>query len=964
MSYFSDSYPSLRFPIGNPGYREAQLAAVQAVTAHFFSSTEPALVVMPTGSGKTAVLATLAFTLRATRVLVLTPSRLVREQIAAKFRELEDLRKIDALPVLHPSPTVATIEERITAPAQWESLRQFDVVVAVVNSISGIKQEVPDPPPDLFDLVIVDEGHHAPAAIWARVLRKLSGARQVLLTATPFRRDEKEIKGKLAFIYDVRRAHRDGVFGDLTFQAVSVTPDQNVDLAIARAAERKLRADRSLGFKHLLMVRVDSIARGKQLRKLYADETRLNLEFVTGASSLAKVRKVVEKLRKQELDGVVCVNMFGEGFDLPNLKVAAVHSPHKSLAVTLQFIGRFARTNSAEIGKATFLAEPHSQESELGELWTSGAPWPEIIANLSAARVAQEASSRAVLETFDVEMAPELADFGLGALRPYFHVKILECPDGVDLSQHLDFPENTKVVFRGISGAEGAVVYITQEITKARWSIDVRIQDVRFDLYVCHYAEAKGLLFLCSSRRASDVYVRLASQLCLGSFRPLSASFINRALNDLQGAEFFNVGMRKRQVGGRSESYRMIFGPHADKAVQEQDGRLYDRGHCFGKGQINGEDVTIGISTASKVWSNRADPLPDLIEWCDALADRIGSGIVKPTGSGLDRLSTGKPLTEVPSGIVAGMWPLRAYQDPGRVTLPSDDLFADRGSLVDLDIEILSSRKGATDFRVRGKNLVWDATFAFDDGAMIRGTDPQQEQPQVGRGDRLVPLSDYLTEHPPRFFTEDFSAVEGPSLFPPPSGQATIDAADFEVVDWAQAGVSIELEKGSGGPKRSLFEWLEARLRAGPSSVIYDDDGAGEVADFIAAREIEGEPVISLYHCKASGSPQAGSRVSDLYDVCGQAVRSGAWIASMRLVERLEGRTQRRASRGCVVGSVADLKKAFAPEKRQRVRFELFIVQPGLSNRARRESANELLLATKNYAVGSGFDRFGIIVSA
>ena len=35
--------------------------------------------------------------------------------------------------------------------------------------------------------------------------------------------------------------------------------------------------------------------------------------------------------------------MLGEGFDLPALKVAVVHDPQKSLAVTLQFIGRFTR---------------------------------------------------------------------------------------------------------------------------------------------------------------------------------------------------------------------------------------------------------------------------------------------------------------------------------------------------------------------------------------------------------------------------------------------------------------------------------------------------------------------------------------------------------------------------------------------------------------------------------------------
>jgi hypothetical protein len=398
--------------------------------------------------------------------------------------------------------------------------------------------------------------------------------------------------------------------------------------------------------------------------------------------------------------------------------------------------------------------------------------------------------------------------------------------------------------------------------------------------------------------------------------------------------------------------------------VQDQDGRLYDRGHCFGKGQVDGESVTIGISTASKVWSNRTDPVPDLIEWCEILADRIGSGVAKPTGSGLDRLSAGRPLDDVPAGVVAGIWAGKIYQDPPRITLPSLGLFGDRGTLADLDIEITSSRAGAANFRVSGVNIAWDAAFVIDGQKMIRGTVPKQEEPQVGRADRLVPLSDFLSEHPPRFFTQEFEAIEGPSLFPPPSGLATIDDTDFETVVWAAEGVNIELEKPDGKTKgKSLFEWLEARLRASEVDLIYDDDGAGEVADFIAARDVDGKPVFSLFHCKGSSSSSAGARVADLYEVCGQAVRSGAWTTSMRLLERLQGRSQRRASRGCLLGSLDVLARAFAPDKRQHIRFELFIVQPGLSKRARRENVNELLLATKSYALESGFERFGILVS-
>jgi hypothetical protein len=52
---------------------------------------------------------------------------------------------------------------------------------------------------------------------------------------------------------------------------------------------------------------------------------------------------------------VICVDMLGEGFDLPELKIAAFHDIRKSLAVTLQLAGRFTRFRP-DLGEATFIA--------------------------------------------------------------------------------------------------------------------------------------------------------------------------------------------------------------------------------------------------------------------------------------------------------------------------------------------------------------------------------------------------------------------------------------------------------------------------------------------------------------------------------------------------------------------------------------------------------------------------------
>jgi hypothetical protein len=84
--------------------------------------------------------------------------------------------------------------------------------------------------------------------------------------------------------------------------------------------------------------------------------TRLRLAVVHNGLSNRTLKHVLRHLKECALDGIICVNMTGEGFNFPRLKIAAVHSPHKKLEVTLRFIGRFARTNAPDIGEAKFIA--------------------------------------------------------------------------------------------------------------------------------------------------------------------------------------------------------------------------------------------------------------------------------------------------------------------------------------------------------------------------------------------------------------------------------------------------------------------------------------------------------------------------------------------------------------------------------------------------------------------------------
>lgn len=967
MGYFSTHYDKLRFPLSDTrpaGFRNAQIAAIHAVSAHFFNSKQPALVTMPTGSGKTTVLMALAFVLRAERVLILTPSRLVREQIAENFDALIDLKKIEALPLDLAGPNVFATDGNIESDQEWEQLRHNDVVVATVPSVSPREGIIPPPPPDLFDLVLVDEAHHSPAKTWSRLLNLLRSAKQVLCTATPFRRDEKEIKAKLVFTYDLRRASDDHVFGDITFQPVERGTAPSVDVAIARDTEAKFRIDRAAGLEHLIMVRTDAIKRARELKKLYDENTGLRLAFVSGAHSLGYVKKVISKLKVNELDGIVCVNMFGEGFNLPNLKIAAIHSPHKSLAITLQFIGRFARTGQTGIGGATFLAEPISSSEELGELYEAGAVWREIVHNLAAGRVEAEQHTREVIESFAVDtVVPDMEDFSLYTVQPYFHVKIFTVPDGADVTSDPLFPKKMQVIYKGVSDPRGATVYLTREAVLSEWSTDERFTNIAYDIFIFHYNAEKRLLFICSSRRNTKFYNHLARALALGRPRPLSNNRINRVLNGLKGAEFFNVGMRKRNKLGQIESYRIIAGPSASKAVNPTDARTFDRGHSFGKATEDGAEVTIGVSVGSKVWSNTYDRIPELLDWCERLATKIASNVVPKTGSGLDLLSTGEELAEVPEGVIAMAWPYETYNELPFVSFEKDDGTSVRKNLVDFDLEVTESRLGSVAFSIKHPDIQWRGIFSYEDSDFFRAASPTEPELIVELGNEEIRIADYLNNVLPTIYCADLSAIEGQSIYRTPPAIQTFDNNAFESIDWNAAGVEITCEKTASAGRQSIFDWLRARLLASNARVVFCDDGAGEMADFIAIHETPDGPRVTMYHCKASELAEPGNRSKDLEIVCAQAIKSCVWVSPEHFLAQLRHRATLPSVPGYLKGDEATVATILTPQVQQQTQFDIFIVQPGVMRQGRADRLSNMLAAARDFLKDAGFLNFGVIGS-
>ncbi len=112
---------------------------------------------------------------------------------------------------------------------------------------------------------------------------------------------------------------------------------------------------------------------------------------------------------------VICVNMLGEGFDFPRLKVAALHDVHSSLPVTIQFTGRFTRA-VPRLGGATVIANmaDQSMQNSLADLYAEDADWNELLTTKSEEAVSRHIGRGAFIAGFT---GPD-AEIPLRTMRP------------------------------------------------------------------------------------------------------------------------------------------------------------------------------------------------------------------------------------------------------------------------------------------------------------------------------------------------------------------------------------------------------------------------------------------------------------------------------------------------------------------------------------------------------------------
>ena len=163
-NYFSNNYKKIKYPLDSAktkGLRNAQIGAIHAIASFFtLQQNQAAITVMPTGAGKTAVLMLTPFLLSKNKVLVVTPSVMVRGQIAEDFQTLSTLCKANVFKQSMPKPTVYEMINKYKDEMIPE-LEKSDVIVATPQCALSLSESIWAI--ENISLVEIDEAHHTPA---------------------------------------------------------------------------------------------------------------------------------------------------------------------------------------------------------------------------------------------------------------------------------------------------------------------------------------------------------------------------------------------------------------------------------------------------------------------------------------------------------------------------------------------------------------------------------------------------------------------------------------------------------------------------------------------------------------------------------------------------------------------------------------------------------------------------------
>ena len=954
-----------------PGLRRPQVGALHAALAHATRSMQPATIVMPTGTGKTETMLALNARQRFARLLVVVPTDALREQISRKFESFGVLKDQTCLEASALHPVVLRLSHIPTSVGEVDAIfDRANVVVTTMHVAGRADAEVQERMAARSDALFIDEAHHIGARTWAD-FRRLFADRNpplpvVQFTATPFREDGRRADGEFIYTYPLKKAQEEGYFKPIRFEAVFGLERGDADLAIAEKVGEVLDADLSAGLNHLAMARCNTIDRARQLHRLYAElYPQHRPVIVHSQQSMRERADNLAALRSFSSRIIVCVDMLGEGFDLPELKIAALHDHHKSVAVTIQFVGRFTRQDPT-LGDATVIANTGVDDIDrsLAKLYAEDADWNTLVEALSTARIERQVRRAEMFKGF----VGTLNDIPLQTLEPKMNAVVYKtsCVNWDPLRAE-DLYDAGVFLGMKVNPHQGVAIFVTRAEEQAPWTTAQHAIDVSWDLHMMHWDASTRLLYVSSSIKGT--FDRLAKAVGGDDARRIEGEDVFRSLAGFKRLILRNLGLTHHQ--GRGVRYSMYMGVDVADGLDSAKSQARIKNNVFGTGFLDGAPAARGCSAKGKFWSiSRVRDLTDWVDWCQDIGRSVTDAGITTDGVFKSAMRPRQISQRPDVPPVAIHWPetlINQLED--RVEIA----FGDQPALLtECDIELLDhNRTGALRFAVRTDAHRAEFEVVFSDGG-ARYPQTKGSKGTIKIGSKLQSLSEAFADDSPQIDFGDGSLLIYSHLYALPDGQvpAPYPPGKIEAWDWTSTDIRAESQgptKRRDSVQRRVIEALKAEET--PYDIIFDDDGAGEIADVVAIRVTEGVVSVTLYHCKFSSSDAPGARVKDLYEVCGQAQKSARWRdRPNRMLQHMLKRERLRLDKGVASrleqGTAAALKKLKACWQDYRYEYDVKIVQPGLSRSAVGDEGLHLLAGVETYLLETRAMPLRVIASA
>ncbi|MGY6122164.1 DEAD/DEAH box helicase (plasmid) [Paraburkholderia strydomiana] len=938
-----------------PGLRPPQIGALHCALGHWRASSKPATVVMPTGTGKTETMLALLIAQRIPRLLVLVPSDALREQIGSKFVSLGWLKQFGIVSESALFPVVGFLKKMPKDAGALQSLlSRCNVVIATMSIAANGRASHRAVIANWASHVFIDEAHHVSATTWTAFRDQFVEKPILQFTATPFRTDGKLVDGKVIFNYPLRRAQVEGYFRPINFRPVIEYNSERADTEIMEQAILSLREDLADNRDHVLMARVHSIKRAEDVHALYRRyATDLNPLIVHSRQGAIERRTALQSLRARESRVIVCVDMLGEGFDMPQLKVAALHDMHKSLAITLQFTGRFTRTSGANIGDATVVANiaDVAVSERLRDLYAEDAEWNDLLRVLSEGATEDEIRRSEFLEGFR-ESAPQIA---LQNIAPKMSAVVFRTGAAWDPSR-IGSAIKPARMFAGPfhNPGEHVVVFVTKDQEQVAWG-DVRdLKNTTWNVFVLHWSEEQRLLFINSSDNSS-VHEDLARAVCGTDATLIRGEQIFKSLHGVNRFLIQNLGLR--HVISKAVQFSMYSGADVGPALVAAMRQNRAKSNLFGRGYERGDKVSVGCSQKGRLWSQRvAYDLAKWVEWCHD----VGAKLTDPNISTEEifrNVVIPEQVTARPASVlIAVNW------SEEMLHRREDSVDIDIGGLVsalyDVDLEPEATpADGPLRFKLRtpGGESTYEVRFLADDMnyVLVGGT-----AAYVVVGRKRERLEDWLRAEPPTLYFANGATLVHNEIFSLTPTERRVAYERERLVAWNWTGVNIRKEsQGASKAADSIQKRVIDRLMALEGDeridIVFDDDGSGEMADVVAMKVHFGRIDVSFYHCKYSHGDRPGARIDDLYVVCGQAQRSVHWKGDPeRLFRHLQHREVGRQRDGRTRFERGDLRNLATISQSLRsnhLSLKIYVVQPGVQNADATPAQLELLGVTELY---------------